>query len=428
MTTGSQGRLRLRHTSTAYMLAAAVAAAGLLAACGGSSSSGTPAASGGSSSAAPSAAPVSDEARKAAIKKGFMSDTIAYDSLNPVLQRSIDKAATPLTDAQWAKLQQCLKATSCKTGNSGKLTVALANDGINPWRQTWRAEFTAAAIQSPEVGKVVYSLGVEVPKWIANVKAHIAQKADIIVINSVYGAAVLPAVQAAKAAGVTIIQVGTPMPDEVKSQLSGEADDDLCTPWQDTAKELIKQFPNGGTYGLYTGVPGNGSAAVWQPCLTKELNAAGWRKTIEGFTQWTEQGMAQQGNALFASGKNPDFVAYDYALESFAEPFIKAGKNPPILATDALNTVFLKQVQDAKAKGIEMKAYISTARDWYSRIGLEYALYLKDGRTIQPFTIPSGAATLDDLLAQYDPNMPADAPVSHFFTAEQEKWILQAQA
>ena len=424
MTTGIQGRQRLRHTSSAFRLAAAVAAAALLAACGSNSSPGTS----DNSSAVATFPPASDEARKAAIEKGFLSDTITFDSLNPVLQRSIDKAATPLTDAQWSKLQECLKQTSCETGNGGSLTVALANDGINPWRQTWRAEFTAAAIQSPQVGKIVYSLGVEVPKWIANVKSHIARRVDIIIMNSVYGAAVLPAVQAAKQAGITIIQVGTPMPDEVKSQLSGEADDDLCTPWQDTAKELIKQFPNGGTYALYTGVPGNGSAAVWQPCLSKDLDAAGWRKVGEGFTEWTQQGQAQQGNALFASGKNPDVVAYDYTLEDFAAPFIKAGRKPPIMATDALNTVFLKQVQDAKAQGVDVEAYVSCARDWYSRIGLEYALYLKEGKTIEPFTIPSGAATLDQLLAAYDPNMPANAPIPHFFTAEQENWILSAQA
>ena len=95
-----------------------------------------------------------------------------------------------------------------------------------------------------------------------------------------------------------------------------------------TADALIKQFPKGGTYGLYTGIPGNDSAATWQPCLTKKLDAAGWTKVIQGFTQWTEQGRAQQGNALYASGKNPDFVAYDYTVQDFAAPYLKAGKTP----------------------------------------------------------------------------------------------------
>ena len=62
------------------------------------------------------------------------------------MQRTINKVATPLTDAQWSKVQECLKATSCETGNGGDLTIGLAWDGINPWRQTSRAETTAAAI------------------------------------------------------------------------------------------------------------------------------------------------------------------------------------------------------------------------------------------------------------------------------------------
>jgi ABC-type sugar transport system substrate-binding protein len=369
----------------------------------------------------------SPAALQAAIQHGFLSNRITYSSLNPVLQRTINKAATPLTAAQWSKLQECLRATSCETGH-GTLTVGLANDGINPWRQTWRAEFTAAAIQSPEVAKIIYNLGVSVPQWIANVNSLIAQKVDIIAMNSVYGAAVLPAVQAAKSAGVIIVQVGTPMPAEVKAQLSGEADDNLCAPWQLTAQDLVKQFPSGGTYGLYTGIPGNGSAAAWQPCLTGVLNAHGWHQVIQGFTQWTEQGNVQQGSALFASGKNPTFAAYDYTLVDFAKPYINAGKTPPILATDAENQAFLTLVKQAQAKGVKVQAYISTARDWYSRIGLEYGLMLKEGIKVTPFTMPSGAETLDQLLAGYNPAMPANAPVPTFFNAAQESWILSAQS
>ena len=183
----------------------------------------------------------SAEARQSAIAHGFLNKDLKYEDLNPVVQRTINKVATPLTDAQWSKVQECLKATSCETGNGGNLTVGLAWDGINPWRQTSRAETTAAAIQSPEVKKVVYSLGEDVPKLLANINSMIAQRVDILIINTVYGAAVLPAVQAAKRANVAIIQVGSPMPDEVVSQLSGQASEDLCTPQELTADALIKQ-------------------------------------------------------------------------------------------------------------------------------------------------------------------------------------------
>jgi ABC-type sugar transport system substrate-binding protein len=369
----------------------------------------------------------SAEARQAAIVQGFLNKDLKYEDLNPVLQRTINKVATPLTDEQWTKLQECLKATSCETGSGGDLTVGLAWDGINPWRQTSRAETTAAAIQSPEVGKVVYSLGTDVPKLLANINSMIAQKVDILIINTVYGAAVLPAVQAAKRANVAIIQVGSPMPDEVVSQLSGQAAEDLCTPQELTADTLIAQIPKG-TYGLYTGIPGNNSAATWQPCLTKKLDAAGWTKVIEGFTEWTEQGGAQQGNALYASGKNPDFVAYDYTVEDFAAPYLKDGKTPPILGSDAENYSLLAQAQQAQKDGIKMQAHISVGRAWFPRVGVDYGIALKAGEKIEPSMMPTGVATLDELLADFDPAMPANAPIPTYFTPEQEEWILSAQA
>jgi ABC-type sugar transport system substrate-binding protein len=369
----------------------------------------------------------SAEAKQAAVVKGFLNADLKYEDLNPVLQRTMNKVATPLTDKQWSKVQECLKATSCQTGNGGKLTVGLAWDGINPWRQTSRAETTAAAVQSPEVGKIVYSLGDTVPKLLANINSMIAQKTDVLIINTVYGAAVLPAVQAANRANVAIIQVGSPMPKEVVSKLAGQASEDLCTPQEVTAAALIKQFPEGGTYGLYTGIPGNNSAATWQPCLTKKLEAAGWTKAIQGFTQWTKQGGAQQGNALYASGKNPDFVAYDYTVEDFAAPFLKAGKTPPILGSDAENYSFLARAKEAAEGGVKMQAYISTGRAWFPRVGVDYGIMLKQGEKIQPFTMPTGAATLDQLLADYDPAMPADAPIPTYFTPAQEQWVLSAQ-
>ena len=418
MSKSFKGRHRLKF-ATATVTAAAL----LLVACGSG---------GGGSGSSPqegsfTVPEASAEARQAAIAQGFLNKDLKYDDLNPVLQRTINKVATPLTDEQWSKVQECMKATSCQTGSGGDLTIGLAWDGINPWRQTSRAETTAAAIQSPEVGKIVYSLGEDVPKLLANINSMIAQKVDVLIINTVFGAAVLPAVQAAKRANVAIIQVGSPMPDQVVSQLSGQASEDLCTPQELTADALIKQQPNGGTYGLYTGIPGNNSAATWQPCLTEKLDAAGWTKVIQGFTQWTEQGGAQQGNALYASGKNPDFVAYDYTVEDFAAPYLKAGKTPPLLGSDAENYSLLTQAQEAKEDGIEMQAYISTGRAWFPRVGVDYGIMLKEGQKIEPFMMPTGIATLDELLANHDPSMPANAPIPTFFTAEQEQWILSAQ-
>jgi hypothetical protein len=75
-----------------------------------------------------------------------------------------------------------------------------------------------------------------------------------------------------------------------------------------------------------------------------------------------------------------------------------------------------------------MQAYISTGRAWFPRVGVDYGIMLKEGQKIEPFMMPTGAATLDQLLANYDPAIPADAPIPTFFTPEQEQSVLSAQA
>ena len=120
-----------------------------------------------------------------------------------------------------------------------------------------------------------------------------------------------------------------------------------CTPRPPRRRSPLLGKPGG--YGLYTGVPGNTSAASWQPCLVKGLESAGWNKAIEGFTQWTPQGMTQAANSLYASGTNPAAIAYDYTMEYFAAPYLKDGKTPPILISDAVNSAFLEAGREGRA-------------------------------------------------------------------------------
>jgi hypothetical protein len=60
-------------------------------------------------------------------------------------------------------------------------------------------------------------------------------------------------------------------------------------------------------------------------------------------------------------------------------------------------------------------------------VGVDYGIMLKSGQKVEPFMMPTGAASLADLMADYDPSMPANAPIPTYFTATQEQWILSAQ-
>ncbi|MGY1495765.1 substrate-binding domain-containing protein [Streptomyces sp. QTS52] len=373
---------------------------------------------------APSASiSVSPEAVADTIKRTFLKD-IPLSSLNPAVQRSMQVAAQPVTPAMQAKLTECLQTNVCETGR-GSLTIGFPNDNINPWRQTFRAELTAQAIASPEVSKFIYSYSADVAGYLANFKSMIAQRPDVIVMDTIWGGAVLPVVQQAKAAGIVVVQIETPVPDAVAKAVDVYAPADLCGAYKDGAKQVAQLVGKPGTYGLYTGIPGNSSAAAWQPCLNKGLTDAGWKKSIEGFTQWTPQGMAQAGNSLYASGKNPDAVAYDYTLEYFATPYLKANRTPPILMSDVVNYAYLKQVKEAQADGVKATAFVANSRVWYGRIGVTAGIMKKQGQKVDHLvSIPYPMVNINDVLPLYDPAMPANAPLPTLFTPDQESAVL----
>ena len=56
----------------------------------------------------------------------------------------------------------------------------------------------------------------------------------------------------------------------------------LCKVYADGAKSVAGAAGAKSSYALYTGIPGNSNAAVWQPCAEKTLKAAGWNRATEG--------------------------------------------------------------------------------------------------------------------------------------------------
>jgi ABC-type sugar transport system substrate-binding protein len=395
------------------------AAAILLVACASE-----PKGSGNSASgAAGSLAPVSDEALKDVISRAFLTDVPA-DDLNPAIQETMKVAAQEWTPDMQSKLEECLGANVCETGH-GSLTIAFPNDNINPWRQTFRAEITAQAIASPDVAKIIYSLGTDTASWLANFKSLVAQQPDVIVMDSIYGSAIAPAVAQAKSAGIVVVEAETPLPPEVEKLVDVQATSDLCGAYTEGTKLVTEAVTSPSGYALYTGIPGNASAANWQPCLVKGLESAGWKKVNEGFTQWSPQGQAQEANALFASGTNPAVVAYDYTMEDFAAPFLKAGATPPIMMSDVVNYSYLQQLKQAQDSGVDAKAYVANSRVWYGRIGVTAGIMKAQGEDVDHnIDIPYPMVDADALLAVYDPAMPANAPVPTLFTAEQMTPIL----
>ncbi|KQS64254.1 hypothetical protein ASG41_16415 [Modestobacter sp. Leaf380] len=397
-----------------------MAATVLLAACA-SDPTGTSAGAGSGDGAAP--VEVSDEALQDVINRAFLTD-IPADDLDPTIRQTMEVAAQEWTPENQDLLETCLAENVCETGR-GTLTVAFPNDNINPWRQTFRAELTAQAIASPDVARIIYSLGTDTTSWLANFNSLVAQQPDVIVMNSIYGSAIAPAVQRAKSAGIIVVEAETPLPSEVESLVDVQATSDLCGAYSQGVDQVVEDLPDPAGFALYTGIPGNASATNWQPCLVDGLESAGWEQVSQGFTQWSPQGQAQEANALFASGTNPALVAYDYTMEDFAAPFLDAGQTPPIMMSDVVNYSYLQQLADAQSQGIDARAFVANSRVWYGRIGVTAGIELALGGDVEhlidiPYPMVD-AATLSEV---FDPAMPANAPVPTLFTPDQMTGIL----
>ena len=126
------------------------------------------------------------------------------EGVNPVLVESFNRAAMPLTADQRALALKCWTDSVCDTGTGGKLTVAYADGfGENVWRRVTAMEFIEQALTYPEIGKIIYtSARGDASKAIADMRAYIAQKVDVIVMFADAGEALLPTVKEATAAGI----------------------------------------------------------------------------------------------------------------------------------------------------------------------------------------------------------------------------------
>ncbi len=120
-------------------------------------------------------------------------------------------------------------------------------------------------------------------------------------------------------------------------------------------------------------------------------------------------------------------MLYDYTMDYFAEPFIKGGETPPIMISDVVNASYLAQSKKAVDDGVDVQGLIANGRSWYGRIGLTAGLMVKDGEDVnQQVDIPYPSAQLADVVADFDPAMPANAPVPTLFDADQMADILAA--
>ncbi|RNM12174.1 substrate-binding domain-containing protein [Nocardioides pocheonensis] len=365
----------------------------------------------GKSKDIPTAASVDHGQLQATIEKAMLAPVSTSD-MDPVVADSLAVASMPVTDEQKALLKKCLSQRECDTGR-GTLTVAINADFTNaPYWSIRRAEGTLQAISYPQVRKVIYTSAEsgDIAQVLANLRSLIAQKVDIIVEDPVFGGAILPAVKQAKAAGIAFVTANSPLPKAVGAEVTAQFPYDLCNWGTTAAKQVIDNAgPRPKTYALYTGVPGNSIAPLWQPCAEKEFDAAGWKKVFSGYTKWTPQGVAQAANGLLASGKNPTGILLDGFYEEFVKPYIDKGETPPIVATDAALYSSIEAYKKWTGEGKDVKAFAGNGHLWYVRTAVTAGVMNKLGLDVpNNLLAPVPTESFDDIQKLAEPGIPGN--------------------
>jgi ABC-type sugar transport system substrate-binding protein len=351
------------------------------------------------------------------------------DNINPVVAETFKIVAQDLTPAQRELALKCWKDSVCETGQ-GDLTVALADGfGENVWRQVTKMEFIVQALKYPNVKKIIYTSGRNDPtKSISDLRSLIAQKANIIVVFADASTALLPTIQEATQAGITVVlHNGT--------YVGGEAGKDYLT----TVSENLCNLGNGmidavGTAGKADanvvelgGTPGNGLSAAWQKCADEQMAKKYPKMTLLGKadTNWTQEGTFTAISGFLAQGKEIDGIIYEYSdgFRGGLRAYQEAKKAPNVVV--ALRTDEQGLFCDwEKVNDPNFKIFFASGHNFQSAIALTAAMMKLSGADI-PTTVDVPFKFRQVEKGMCNPDLPQDASVSSTLDDQMLKAMFQ---
>jgi ribose transport system substrate-binding protein len=257
---------------------------------------------------------------------------------------------------------------------SKKIKVALADGfGGNSWRKTTRALFEAEAKKCPNITKVLYTDAQSDPqKAIADINGLVAQGVNVIVSFADAGAALLPTVKAATAAGVKFVGIvacpgGKPGTDYVDC-----VSENVDTYGYGLAKWTVEKMGAKGNLVMTGGQAGNPySAAVYKGVKRAVAESPGVKLLNEQMgdvpvdTGWEPGKTKQVVAGLITKFGQIDGVVADYGGGSVGgiEAFLEAGKSLPVWSANDSNQ-FACLYDENKAKQPKFQIATMSSRNW----------------------------------------------------------------
>ena len=281
---------------------------------------------------------------------------------------------------------RCWKNNGCTTGTGGKLSVAYIEQfGENTYREMSKMEFILQALTYKDVGKISYSSAhSNFTQAIADFKAAIAQKVDLIVTYPDFGDAMIPVMKEATDAGI-------PVATYAWGEVSGPGKNYLTVVGEDTCA-LGKTFAyvmnnqvKSGKIAFLGGFPGNPLSEGWQKCEKPALNP-NIDVVAEEPTNWDPSKVQQVVAGILA--KHPDIKGWSYEYGGgMAQGALAAYKAAGI----PFNTVLTLRTDDvimgctAEAlKNPNLKMFYYTSGNSQIRVAFTAAMMKLKGAKIPP--------------------------------------------
>jgi ribose transport system substrate-binding protein len=349
----------------------------------------------------------------------------ATDNPGPVVSEAFKRAAVDLTPEQRALALKCWKSSVCETGR-GTLTVAYADGfGENVWRQVTKMEFIAQALTYPEIKKIIYtSAAGDAAKAVSDLRAYVAQKVDIIVIFADAGAALLPTVKEATAAGILVTtHNGTDVGGKVGKDYVSVIAENICNLGAGFIKIVAENSKKNPTSVVELGgTPGNPLSATWQKCSEGEIAKNPHLKLLgKADTSWTQEGTFEAMSGFLSKHGSVDAVVYEYAdgFRGGLRAYQAANKPPKLIV--ALRTDEQGLFCDwEKINDPDFKIFYSSGQNYQSRIALTAAMMKKAGQEVPPnVDVPFRMKRV--VKGMCNPSLPEDASVSTLLDNEMLK-------
>lgn len=315
-----------------------------------------------------------------------------------------------------------------------KVKIGLADGfGGNAWRTISLNVIKQAAAKCPNADQnILYTNAAgDQQKAISDINSLVAQGVNVLIVYADFGPAELPAIRAAKKAGVKVVPYdasvgGTPGTDYTATTIS-----DAFTGGQTMADWVGKTVKTGNVVFL-GGIPGAPTSAQYMDGIKDKLKSYPDMKLLVDtpvVTNWTKVDAQKAVTGLIAKYPKIDAVITDYGVTAVAaiNAFTAADKKVPAIASLATDNELGCTWQKASTGSGKFPIFSIDATNAMAQLALEQGMAAANGKTYnanQLFELPVFMDSVAGKNPQCVPSLPPDADLSSPLSQDQLKAIL----